>query len=168
MRSRSLRRISNVPEIRRLVPRAASKEAAWLSLCVVVTIVPFASCAESPRTAMEQAPMNSAREFRVKGETIRIDEGELEAIRKAVVDLLSTKDDDVHRALREDLQKSIAVVGPEDSRLGPWALTDREDSLALVRIPPRGAINYSFVAKLSREGGRWHVTDFYQERMYAR
>lgn len=107
------------------------------------------------------------REFKLKMETVLVDEQELEAIRKVVMERLASVNDDVCRQLMRELSMAVAIVGPEDSRLGPWALTERDGQLALVRIPPRSGMNYIFVAKLSRQKGHWVVSDFYQERMKA-
>lgn len=93
---------------------------------------------------------------------------DLEDIRRAVLDNLSLEDDAPHRCLMRELQFAIPVLGPDDSRLGPWVLTERRGQLALVRIPPREAMNYLFVAALAREKGGWIVTDFFEERMQAR
>lgn len=107
--------------------------------------------------------------FALGDKKIIIDEAQLEAIRKAVVERLATEQDDVYRSLRKELEHSIAVVSPDDTRLGAWVLTVRDNQLALVRIPPRSAVNYIFVAKLVRnEEGRWAVTDLFDERMIAR
>ncbi len=107
--------------------------------------------------------------FTLGDETIVIDEAQLEAIRKAVAENLATKDEDIYRSLKQELERAIAVISPDDTRLGAWVLTTRDNQLALVRIPPRGAINYIFVAKLARDyQGRWVVTDFFDERMMAR
>ncbi len=107
------------------------------------------------------------REFRLHYETIVITESDMENIRRAVIDRLAREDDDPHRFLKKELEGSIAVLGSEDSRFGPWVLTDRNEQLALVRIPPRGAMNYLFVARLDRHQGHWIVTEFFQERMQA-
>jgi hypothetical protein len=99
--------------------------------------------------------------FKSGDKTIVIDEPQLEAIRKAVAARLAS----------EELERSVAVIGPgpEDTRLGAWVLTTRDNQLALVRTPPRSAVNYIFVAKLARDDqGQWAVTDFSTGRMLAR
>jgi hypothetical protein len=107
--------------------------------------------------------------FTFGDKTIVVDEAQLEAIRKAVVARLATEDDDIYRSLKKELEQSIAVVSPEDTRLGAWVLTVRDNQSALIRIPPRSAVNYIFVAKLARDyEGRWVVTDLFDERMMAR
>lgn len=103
--------------------------------------------------------------FRLSTGVFKIDEGELEAIRQAVIEKLASETDMVSHSLKEELQKSIAVISSEDTRIGPWVLSDRNGVLVLIRIPPRSMVNYLFVAKLSREGDHWLVIDFYQERM---
>ena len=108
------------------------------------------------------------RIFQLPTGTFKIDERELEDIRQAVIRRLAAEKDETSHSLKEELQKAIVILGPEDSRLGPWALTEREGALALVRIPPRSAVNYLFVAKLAREKDRWMVTEFFQEIMTAR
>ena len=107
--------------------------------------------------------------FTAGGQEIIIDEAQLEAIRRAVLERLASEEGDLYRSLQRDLEHSIAVVGPDDTRLGAWVLTVRDDQLALIRIPPRSKVNYIYVAKLARdEEGRWVVTDFWEERMMAR
>ncbi len=104
-------------------------------------------------------------EFKVNNQVVKIDGDSLEKIRKVVADELLSSKDEVRHTLGIELAKAVAIIGDEECRLGPWVLTVREDRLALVRIPPRSAMNYIFVAKLSLDHNRWAVTDFYQERM---
>lgn len=139
-----------------------------VGICLLVIATTFASCMRPSETTSVDETTNNRREFRLKNETILIGEAEMEAIREVVVVWLAKEKDDTIRSLKAELQGSIAVIGPNDSRLGPWVLTDREGQLALVRIPPRSAVNYLFVAMLAREEGHWVVVEFFQERMIAR
>ncbi len=104
-------------------------------------------------------------EFQVNGETIRVDEADMEPIRQAVLQLLASKEDELCRFLREDLDSSILIFGSQGLRFGFWVLTEREEGLALVRIPPRAEVNYIFGAKLEFDGEHWTATQFIEERM---
>lgn len=105
--------------------------------------------------------------FRIDGRDVKIDAVELEAIRECVAARLAAETDDIYRQLEKELRGSIAVVSPDDTRLGAWALTETDGQLALVRIPPRGRVNHLFEAKLAREGGHWKVTDLAHKVMRA-
>lgn len=105
------------------------------------------------------------REFRLKNEKVVIGEADLEGMRRAVIERLATEDSEPNRFMIRELEGAIAVIGPEDSRLGCWELTVRDGRLALVRVPPRGVMNLLFVAVLANESARWKVTEFSEERM---
>ena len=111
---------------------------------------------------------DTVQTFNVGGQVVTIGTDDLEKIRTAVVDQLRNAADDISKTLADELAGAIAVVGPDDTRLGQWVLTERGNGLALVRIPPRAAVNYMFVARLDRQNGRWLVTNIDQERMMAR
>ncbi|MEO1082194.1 MAG: hypothetical protein AAFY29_21735 [Pseudomonadota bacterium] len=108
------------------------------------------------------------REFHIQGEPVEIRESDLEAIRSAVIARLSLEEDELHNALSQELARSIAILGPQDSRLGRWGLTERGGALALVRFPDRDVVNYIFGATLGFRDSRWEVIDLFEERMQGR
>jgi hypothetical protein len=138
------------------------------ALVVVVCLLGMPVSGACGFSTPERKGSGAVQRFTVNDQTVTIDDSGLEQIRTAVVEHLRKRDDDIGKQLAEELQGAIAVVSPDDSRLGQWALTEYDKGLALVRIPPRSAVNYRFVAKLDRQDGRWTVTDFHQERMMAR
>jgi hypothetical protein len=105
------------------------------------------------------------REFRINNEKVVISEADLEGIRRAVIERLASEDSEPNRFMKRELEGAIAVIGPEDSRLGRWELTVRDGRLTLVRVPPRDAVNLLFVAVLAKESARWIVKEFSEERM---
>jgi hypothetical protein len=138
-----------------------------IDICLVIATITVLAygCAEIPGKAGTN--MNSVRDFSVGGTTLRIDESDLEQIRQAVVASLEKANAEPHKTLARELAGAIAVLGPDDSRLGAWALVNRDESLALVRVPPRSSVNYIVVATLARRDQRWTVVELFQERMRA-
>lgn len=107
------------------------------------------------------------QEFVLNGQRIVISENSLEAIRKVVHDRLADQDGETFALLADEIGRSMAMVGPDESRIGRWVLSERSDGLSLVRIPPRNEVNYIFVSKLHFEDGVWSAETVLQERMSA-
>ena len=167
----------------RRVPRSRSL-LAWVHVpacalclaCACTALISSRALGQVRPTIRNTNSMEQAQEFKVDGRVIRIDSTELERIRAAVVKRLASRTLEADRANADAMQRfeteltqAPATVGPDDTRLGAWALAYRGDQLALVRVPPRALLNILYVAKLTRAvDGAWTVTDFYQERMAAR
>ncbi len=72
--------------------------------------------------------MNSFRDFDMAGTAVRIDEVELDAIRKALLDKLSEliqaghPDAEAYKALKLELSNNTPLVHKSMSDIGMWAL----------------------------------------------
>lgn len=146
--------------------RACSARASSCALLSMVLCAYMSGCS-MPQAMQPKQAGPSMKEYHVHDQAVRIDEAELERIRSCVLRALAPYDDE-RKALREELQRSIAIVGPDEVRLGAWVLTERDGSLVLVWHSPRAAINHAFVAILDRRDGEWHVVELREERMLAR
>jgi hypothetical protein len=108
------------------------------------------------------------RQFFINGQVVLVSESDLEDIRRAVLLKLKEETKAPYPHLQRELENAIPILGPHDSRLGRWALTEKETRLALVRIPSRNDVNYIWVAILRKDGADWVVEKLVEERILAR